>query len=510
MKTKRMIAFILALVLVLPGISGRSLAASDKIITSPTGYTSADQVDYYKSGSYVANWGARGENATFQTTYSSAYYSGSYTYEKLAANAGGTTQSNAKDSALYAALKSMMNAKNKHTNSYEETKKLFKLTDCLKNDTAHISCFYTGRQLNGAWDSAKTWNREHTWPNSKGLGGSDENDIMMLRPTWVSANSSRGNTAYGESGSYYDPGVSVRGDCARIVLYVYVRWGNTGKMWGTSGVMENMNVLLKWMEEDPVDTWELGRNDAVQSITGVRNVFVDYPELAFQLFGKPVPEDMSTPSNGQISPVDPTQPTTPSEPTEPTKPSEPDPTEPTDPEDMAGIVDAAYALEPGEKLSGTKTLTGRVTEIVDAFNPNFNNVTVNIVVEGREDKPIQCFRMIGKEKNSALPFNAADVKVGDIITVEGTLQNYQGKFIEFDASCKLMNLQTGVVYGDVDGDGDINLKDVNRLRAALAEGDLSTLGAGADVNGDGAVNLKDVNLLRNYLAGSVTNLGPQK
>ena len=37
--------------------------------------------------------------------------------------------------------------------------------------------------------------------------------------------------------------------------------------------------LLRWIEEDPVDTWELGRNDSVEAITGTRNVFVDYPEL---------------------------------------------------------------------------------------------------------------------------------------------------------------------------------------------------------------------------------------
>ena len=129
---------------------------------------------------------------------------------------------------------------------------------------------------------------------------------MMLRPASVSENSSRGNKAYGESSGYYDPnslGQNVRGDCARIVLFVYTRWGNTGSMWGSSGVMESLNVLLKWMEEDPVDTWEMGRNDAVQSITGTRNVFVDYPEYAWMLFGKSVPTDMVTPSGKASSGV---------------------------------------------------------------------------------------------------------------------------------------------------------------------------------------------------------------
>ena len=129
----------------------------------------------------------------------------------------------------------------------------------------------------------------------------DSADIMTLRPATPSENSSRGNTAYGESSSFCDPGVSVRGDCARMVLYTYVRWGNSGKMWGADGVMENLDVLMKWMAEDPVDTWEMGRNDSVQSITGTRNVFVDYPELAWQLFGRSMPSNISTPSRKESS-----------------------------------------------------------------------------------------------------------------------------------------------------------------------------------------------------------------
>ena len=66
--------------------------------------------------------------------------------------------------------------------------------------------------------------------------------------------------------------------------------------------MESKDVLLKWIEEDPVDTWELGRNDAVEAITGTRNVFVDYPELAFLLFNEDVPADYDSPS-GEKTPA---------------------------------------------------------------------------------------------------------------------------------------------------------------------------------------------------------------
>lgn len=292
--TKISLIATLAVSLLIPSFSVKAQASA--ITTPATGYTCAEDVEYVKAGGYVVNWGARNETCVFLSEYAEAFYTGGYRYDTLSENVGGSSQSNASQSALYSALANMMKAKHSKQTGYQETRSMYCYTDCVSNDYNHISSFYSGITLSGTWDGGATWNREHTWPNSKGLGGNDENDIMMLRPTWVKENSSRSNTAYGESSSYFDPGEGVRGDCARIVLYVYTRWGNTGKMWGTSGVMENLDVLLKWMAEDPVDTWEMGRNDAVQSITGTRNVFVDYPEYAWLLFGRDIPENVTTPS----------------------------------------------------------------------------------------------------------------------------------------------------------------------------------------------------------------------
>ncbi len=278
--------------------------SAGKIITDATGYTKAEDVVYKsftESGKKViANWGARGEDALFLSTYAINYYTGNYSAENIFDNNGGSTFKNATSSDLFKELAGMMTAKHSHVTNYQETRYLYRYTDCMKNNTSTISSFYSGKSVSGTWDSGKTWNREHTWPNSKGAGKTGPGaDIMMLRPTSVSENSSRGNTAYGESSGYYDPGESVHGDCARIILYTYVRWNSNVNSFveGKSGVIENLDILLEWMEEDPVDTWEMGRNDAVQSITGVRNVFVDYPELAWQLFGRSVPENVTTPTS---------------------------------------------------------------------------------------------------------------------------------------------------------------------------------------------------------------------
>ena len=269
---------------------------------------SADEFSYVRDGKYIYNWGTRGEVATFLSPNAEEFYTDA-TYEELVTYSGGTGTSDAPKSDLYTALQTLMKDAHTYETDYGETRYLYKYTDCQNNGAngGRISSFYSGKDIGPAWDGGTTWNREHTWPNSKGLGGNDENDIMMLRPTASSENGARSNKAYGKSAGYYYPNVEsndkydVRGDVARIFLYVYVRWGNVNgngeyTAWGARGVMESVEVLLEWMEADPVDTWELGRNDSVEAITGTRNVFIDYPELAFLLFGEEIPSDMTTPS----------------------------------------------------------------------------------------------------------------------------------------------------------------------------------------------------------------------
>lgn len=270
--------------------------------------TNAATVDYTYAGNYVYNWGEREELATFLSPMAEAFYeeAGNKSFLELIEYSGGTGVADAPESELYEALQKLMKDNHSHETDYQETRPLYQYTDC-ENGGGRISSFYSGDPIGPAWDGGGTWNREHTWPNSKGLEGRDEDDIMMLRPTATSENGGRSNKAYGKSNGYYYPNSEsndehdVRGDVSRIFLYTYVRWGvvdgnGSFDTWGQRGVMESLDVLLEWIEADPVDTWELGRNDSVEAITGTRNVFVDYPELAFLLFGADVPDDMETPS----------------------------------------------------------------------------------------------------------------------------------------------------------------------------------------------------------------------
>lgn len=258
---------------------------------------------------YVYNWGSRNTTATFLTEQAAAYYNtAAYDFDALMEMTG----SNASDTSFYNsqlgnAIKAVITGKNPTKTTYDGTTSLYPFTDCEASDTEHISTYYTGKTLTNDWTPDTNWNREHVWPNSKCTNDAhrdDGADIMMLRPESASDNSSRGNAAFGESSGFFNPqtkyGKNVQGDIARNMLFTLMRWGNTSKFYGSTGVFESRAILLKWMEEDPVDTWELGRNDAVERMIGIRNIFVDYPELAFKLLGAEVPEDYTTPSKSGI------------------------------------------------------------------------------------------------------------------------------------------------------------------------------------------------------------------
>ena len=101
---------------------------------------------------------------------------------------------------------------------------------------------------------------------------------------------------------------------------------------------------------------------------------------------------------------------------------------PEAPSDPLEIVDAAYALEVGASLPYTSTLTGKIVKVDTPWSDQYGNITVSIAVEGREDKPIMCYRLKGE--------GAKDLAVGDEITVTGNIKNYDGT-IEFVSGCTI-------------------------------------------------------------------------
>ncbi len=297
---KRSLSLLLALVMCLGMLS---FAAAAVEVNYQTGNPSS------KYTNVIKNWGERGVTATYLSPNAEKFYAdNNVTYAQLAKLSGAANTSAVPSSALYAALQNLMASNHTAKTNYDETNEMYAYTDCESNDNGTITCFYCGKSINSTWDSA-IWTKEHIWPKSKSLNGDRfvetnrraETDITMLRPVCPGENSSRGDKAYGTvtGSSYYDPNLgdhNIHGDVARALLFDYVSWGITTNMWGTDGAIESKQTLIKWMREDPVDTWEMGRNDSVESITGTRNVFVDYPELAFALFNEDIPADLISPS----------------------------------------------------------------------------------------------------------------------------------------------------------------------------------------------------------------------
>jgi len=177
-----------------------------------------------------------------------------------------------------------------------------------------------------AFDSAadKSWNREHLWPKSHGVGysGADFTDIHHLRPSDINVNSARGNKYFAACGvvsaaencrspanseaaastetdsQVWLPPTSVRGDIARALFYMehrYSGYGNDPDLELTDcptsysdSKLAYLSQLIKWHIDDPVDDAEVARNQrACERWQGNRNIFVDFPELVSKLYGEP-------------------------------------------------------------------------------------------------------------------------------------------------------------------------------------------------------------------------------
>ncbi|MEE4256993.1 MAG: endonuclease [Bacteroidales bacterium] len=176
----------------------------------------------------------------------------------------------------------------------------------------NVILLYTGRsQAKSTFGGGvNEWNREHVWAKSHGDFGNTPpcgTDAHMIRPTDVSVNAARGNKDFDEGGQqhseatecYYttytwEPRDAVKGDVARMILYMDVRYeGTSGELdltvvdaVNTSPAPEHgrLSTLLEWHEQDPPDAFEINRNEVVYSYQGNRNPFIDHPEFVANIW----------------------------------------------------------------------------------------------------------------------------------------------------------------------------------------------------------------------------------
>ncbi len=243
--------------------------------------------------------------------------------EVVAADYYASTQ-NLEGDALLNELATISQKNHTYYTSYGELRYNY-APDQDPNNPANLLDFYSKISINATWDSGNTWNREHVWPQSLsgGLYGTSGagSDIHHIRPTISSINSSRGNQLFTDfdmikangsektyngtlvaytNGDYWEPIDDVKGDTARIVLYMYMHYskevqanksfsyaGNlilTNIVYSDNGLDGALEILASWNKLDPVDAFEANRNEECASVTHVRNPFIDHPEFVDKIW----------------------------------------------------------------------------------------------------------------------------------------------------------------------------------------------------------------------------------
>ncbi|MCM1989819.1 immunoglobulin-like domain-containing protein [Oceanirhabdus seepicola] len=217
--------------------------------------------------------------------------------------------------ALKAALNDIID-NNNTTLSYAQAYDALVETDEDPNKPGNVILLYTGRSVNGPakYADGAGWNREHVWAKSHGDFGTSKGpgtDIHQLRPTDVSVNSSRGHLDFDNGGKphseatecnydsdSWEPRDEVKGDVARIIFYMAVRYeGEHGEkdleLADRVNTYPNpehgkLSVLLEWNKQDPISEFEMTRNNIIyEKYQHNRNPFIDHPEWADEIWGEP-------------------------------------------------------------------------------------------------------------------------------------------------------------------------------------------------------------------------------
>ena len=158
------------------------------------------------------------------------------------------------------------------------------------------------------WDNGVSWNREHTWPESRlGSSGAPRSDLFNLRPSDNGVNGDRASTdfggAYGQTfgvksdgGTVWYPGNADAGMIARQEFYMDVRYDGadsgtidlqlfTGNPADSSTTLGNLSRMIEWHYAAPPDSFERRRNQIIyDSYQHNRNPFIDRPEYVWSIF----------------------------------------------------------------------------------------------------------------------------------------------------------------------------------------------------------------------------------
>ncbi|MER7153751.1 endonuclease I family protein [Streptomyces lydicus] len=197
--------------------------------------------------------------------------------------------------------------------TYSQVWDALKNTDQDPANSANVILLYSGKSQskNSNGGDPDDWNREHVWAKSHGDFGTATGpgtDLHHLRPADVSVNSTRGNkdfdnggTEVGEApgnytdGDSFEPRDADKGDVARMILYMAVRYDggdgfpdlepNDTVGNGSHPNIGRISVLKQWSQQDPPSAFEKRRNQVIfDKYQHNRNPFVDHPEWVNQIW----------------------------------------------------------------------------------------------------------------------------------------------------------------------------------------------------------------------------------
>ena len=218
----------------------------------------------------------------------------------------------------------------------------FYQTDRMENNQVRDRYSYEVFYFSSTTSAPSGMNIEHSFPKSWWGGSQNQayKDLFNLMPCETKINSKKSNYAMGKvtSGAdgngcttvgrdnagrqVWEPADEWKGDFARNYFYMVTAYSNL--TWQSNGLdmLENNDwptlqnwayeLLLEWSRQDPVDNIEKDRNEAVYSIQGNRNPFIDYPYLAEYIWGDSITYAFSVEGSSQGGdvnpPVDPIEP----------------------------------------------------------------------------------------------------------------------------------------------------------------------------------------------------------
>lgn len=178
--------------------------------------------------------------------------------------------------------------------SYGERHNYLYQADEDEGNTDNVILMYSGESR--YWEEytsnnnsypTQTFNTEHVYPQSKLSSDDAVTDLHHLRSCDANVNENRSNYSFvNGSGTYglidtntWYPGDEWKGDVARMILYLNIRYQEVFNSVGT------LELFLQWNVEDPVSSFEIQRNNIIMGAQGNRNPFIDNPYLATLIWG---------------------------------------------------------------------------------------------------------------------------------------------------------------------------------------------------------------------------------